>query len=107
MMKRILLVAAIAATGLAGCQTVEETKVAPPAAASCSEARERIVPLSAENEAFNRKVRRAGGRGAARTSDTGLSPEEASRRAEVVRELGALNEFSHQNGCPGPGKRRQ
>ncbi|CAH1651746.1 conserved hypothetical protein [Hyphomicrobiales bacterium] len=105
-MIRIHLVALLAAAGLAGCQTVEQAKVAPPAAASCSEARQRIVPLAAENDAFNRKVRRAGGRGAARTSDVGLSSEEAARRADVVRELGALNEFSDRNNCPSPGKRR-
>lgn len=101
-----MLVAALAAVVLAGCQTIEQPPVAPPVASSCSDARERIVPLAAENEAFNRKVRRAGGRGASRTTNAGLSPEEADRRAEVVKELGALNAFSDRNGCPTTAVRR-
>lgn len=106
-MKNGMLVGAFAAVVLAGCQTIEPTPVVPPVASSCSDARQRIVPLAAENDAFNRKVRRAGGRGAARTTNAGLSPDEADRRAEVVKELGALNEFGDRNGCPTSAVRRQ
>jgi len=106
-MKSGLLGAALVASVLAGCQTTEQATAPSPVAASCIEARQRIAPLAAENEAFTRKVRRSSGRGVARASvDAGLSPEDAERRAAVIRELGALNEFSEQNRCPGTDVRR-
>lgn len=106
-MKYGLLGAALMATVLAGCQTTQQIAAPSPIAASCGEARQRIAPLAAENEAFNRKIRRTSGRGAARASvDAGLSPEDAARRAVVIKELAELNEFNDRNQCHTAGVRR-
>lgn len=106
-MKYGLLGAALAASVLAGCQTTNQATAPLPVAASCIEARQRIVPLAAENEAFTRKIRRTSGRGVARASvDAGLSPEDAERRAAVITQLAALDEFNERNRCPGTDVRR-
>ena len=109
-MKSTYLAAMCAAAILSGCQTSEtnQASLQPTiSVASCSEARMRIQPLAAENEAFNRQIVRASGRRAVRASvEADLPPKDAARRAEVIQELGALNAYVERNRCPSESPRR-
>lgn len=100
-MKVAYLAALCAATLLGGCQTSQTQSANPAGVSSCSEAFLKMRPLVAENEAFNRKIVRTSGRRAVRASvEADLPPEDAARRAVVIQELAALNEFTERNRCP-------
>lgn len=100
-MKVTYLAVLCAASILAGCQTSQTAAVGPAPVSSCSEAWLKMRPLVAESEAFNRQIVRTSGRRAVRASvEADLPPEQAARRAVVIQELAALNEYTERNRCP-------